>query len=134
MRIYLAARYSRLDEMEEVADRLRKMGHMITSRWHRGDHKLEDYLVGTAEGIEKQLTFAMDDIQDLNDAECVINFAEPLRSPTRGGRLVEQGMAIASWKWNIKVGGHETVFDALPVVSHVANVDELYSLLEEEMD
>lgn len=131
MRIYLAARYSRADEMQEVAAVLRDMGHEVTSRWHRGDHKLEDYLVGTNEGLDKQLSFANDDISDLYDADAVVNFAEPLRTPSRGGRLVEQGLALGLDKWCIKVGGHETVFDALPCVYHVANVSELYKLLGE---
>lgn len=131
MKIYLAARYSRADEMQEVAAVLRDMGHDVTSRWHRGDHKLEDYLVGTEEGLDKQLSFATDDINDLHDADCVVNFAEPLRTPSRGGRLVEQGLAIAWGMWTIKVGGHETVFDALPCVYHVANASELYQLVGE---
>jgi len=118
--------------MEEVARRLIQTGHEVTSRWHKGEHKLEDHLVGTEEGLERQFAFAMDDINDLYEADLVINFAEPLRTPSRGGRFVEQGMAIALDKWCIKVGGHETVFDALDCIYHVATTDQLYELLGEE--
>ena len=47
-RVYLAARYSRREEMADVAGQLRERGHEVTSRWHEGDAHLatEDDLLG----------------------------------------------------------------------------------------
>jgi len=115
--------------MQEVAQQLTKLGHTITSRWIWGHHRLHDGIVGTEEGLALQQEFAMDDYEDLRDAHCIVAFAEPQRTPTRGGRLVEFGLAIGWNKRIVKVGGHETVFDALPMVEHVPDANTLYSLL-----
>jgi len=39
VRIYLASRYTRIDEMNSYADELRGAGHEITSRWLLGSHQ-----------------------------------------------------------------------------------------------
>jgi hypothetical protein len=41
-RVYLAARYSRREELCRYADDLRAIGHTITSRWLDGNHQVDD--------------------------------------------------------------------------------------------
>ena len=37
MKVYLAARYSRRDELNGYADELRAAGHRVDARWLRGE-------------------------------------------------------------------------------------------------
>ena len=97
MKIYLAARYSRIDELNRYANDLRAMGHIITSRWLQGAHQIgDDGLSEEASRAERE-RFAMEDWADLMAADCCISFTEPPRSSnSRGGRHVEFGAAVAA--------------------------------------
>lgn len=129
MRIYLMARYSRHEEMQQVAKALQLLGHTVTSRWIWGNHRAHDEAIGTGTitNIEKQI--AQNDVFDLWTAECAIGFSEELRTPTRGGRHVELGMALAWGKQVIIVGGYEHVFHTLPQIVHIKDVQALITLL-----
>ena len=107
--IYLAARYSRLCELQGYQSDLEILGHLVTSRWINGSHE------GSLEtGSAK---FAQEDRDDLIAADWVISFAEPPRTfNSRGGRHVEFGMALALGKRVIVVGYRENVFHYLPEV------------------
>lgn len=121
MKIYLAARYSRHPEMQRCRDDLEALGHTVTSRWINGDHKLVNdsmFLPGDEKIAEG---FAVEDYEDLLEAECVISFTEPQRSTnSRGGRHVEFGIALGLGKHNVIVGPKENVFHYMPGVK-VAN-------------
>ena len=123
MKIYLAARYSRIDELNVYAEELRDDGHFITSRWLKGDHKIHE-ITARVEAASKTMPlegsrFALDDWTDLRGAECVISFSEEPRSGhSRGGRHVEFGLALAWEKRVILVGPRENVFHTLPQVEH----------------
>jgi hypothetical protein len=128
MRIYIAARFSRRDEMQEVAALLRARGHTITSRWIDG-HEDEggEYLLG---GTNRELyaTFAREDLEDVQQAETVVSFTEPPRAGNlrgRGGRHVEYGYALALEKRLIVVGPLENVFHCLDCVTVCRDVAEL---------
>ena len=100
MKIYLAARYSRIDEINEYADQLRKAGYQVDARWLLGNHQIHegvDKVEGATVSVPMEgQSFALDDVADLQDAEVVISFTEPPRSTSsRGGRHVEFGMALA---------------------------------------
>ena len=128
MRIYLMARYSRHEEMQEVAKALQLLGHTITSRWIWGEHRAHAAAIGTGTitNIEQQI--AQNDVFDLWTAECAIGFSEELHTTTRGGRHVELGMALAWNKQVIIVGGYEHVFHTLPQIKHVKDLAQLISL------
>lgn len=132
MKIYLMARYQRHPEMQGVATRLEALGHTVTSRWIWGKHDVQDVLVGTGHLGTLEAQFAREDIEDLQRADCGIAFSEPPRSPSRGGRHVEFGMALAGGLRCIVVGGAEHVFHALPTVEHVPDVLALYAMLTAE--
>lgn len=114
MKMYLAARYSRLAEMQEWRDDLHSMGHQVTSRWVNGAHQVDDQgkpigsqgeatvegdvdgsMDVTAEQEALRLKFLNDDLQDVASADMFVAFTEPARTdPTRGGRHVELGYAL----------------------------------------
>jgi len=129
MRIYLAARYSRREELCAYREQLQEMGHDVQARWLNGTHQISD--TGTPIGdhgealIEStdpavdvlRSKFAQDDCEDLVDADLVISFTEPPRSKAnRGGRHVEFGMALAMGKRQIVVGFRENLFHWMPCV------------------
>jgi nucleoside 2-deoxyribosyltransferase len=113
MNIYLAARFIRADELLEYARDLEAMGHCITSRWIRENHKASDakLIMGKAR------QFAMEDQWDISISDCMISFTEPPHfDASRGGRHVEFGYGLAHNKRMIVVGYRENVFHSLPGV------------------
>ncbi|PKN20407.1 MAG: hypothetical protein CVU71_01045 [Deltaproteobacteria bacterium HGW-Deltaproteobacteria-6] len=117
MKIYLASRYIRIEEMRKVADTLRNVGHEITSRWINGNHQISDDGLSAEAKEEERSRFATEDYCDLTAADCCINFTEKPRSTnSRGGRHVEFGMAVQAGIRLIVVGPRENVFHYLPFI------------------
>lgn len=117
MKIYLAARYSRRDELVQYAGQLKKMGHEVTSRWIAGNHQISDNGLSDEAHEAERTRFACEDWQDLWSAEMTISFTEPPRgSNSRGGRHVEFGAALAFGQRVIVIGHRENVFHCLPNV------------------
>ena len=108
MKIYLAAQFSRKEEMCGYADALRAIGHEVTSRW-LGQHDELPYEELTAAGCKR---CAEHDVTDVKASDCVISFMEPVGIPntSRGGRHVEFGLALALEKRLYLVGTPENVF------------------------
>jgi nucleoside 2-deoxyribosyltransferase len=124
MKIYMASRWSRIREMRSYATRLQDLGHEITSRWiYRTEPNVTDLESDEAENV------ASEDIADVLRADALILFAEEPRTPTRAGRMVEFGYAIATRKRLICVGGKENVFTSLPQVEHFDSFRELDAYL-----
>lgn len=97
---YLAAKFSRREEMESYVPLFNDMGYDVIARWVFGG---EDGL--TREDIAKL------DLDDVAAADTLIIFTHPRREPqTGGGRFVEMGYAIALGKEIIVIGHHENVF------------------------
>ena len=116
-KVYLAARYSRRQEMLGVRDVLEAFGHEITSRWINSDHQVDDKGLSVEAEHSERVRFAIEDWKDLQDADWVLNFTEPPRSTnSRGGRHVELGGALALGKRCIVIGPRENVFHCLPQV------------------
>lgn len=133
MKIYLAARYSRREELCLYREQLRSIGHDVQARWLDGEHQInesgapignqgEALVEGDAGGTSEEASalrskFALDDWEDVNAAELVISFTEPPRSKAnRGGRHVEYGIALANKARVIVVGHRENIFHWLPQV------------------
>ena len=130
MKIYLASRYTRREELLRYAQELAGMGHIITSRWIYGSHQISDDGLSDEACEELRKRFALEDYIDLLTAECVVSFTEPPKSPfSRGGRHVEFGMAIASSKRCIVVGYRENVFHCLPGVQFYPDWESLNKAL-----
>ena len=129
MKIYLAARYSRREELLGVRDVLEAFGHEVTSRWLNGSHQLDNagipitdegerrFEAGDPEVDHLRAHFAAEDMVDVITAETLVAFTEEPRSGnSRGGRHVELGMALATGKRVVVVGPRENVFCWLPQV------------------
>lgn len=131
MQIYLAARYSRREELCKYREELRQLGHKVQARWLDGNHQLSnegvplgDDGVALIEGDDSSTDaallrsqFAKDDWDDVRAASLVICFTEPPRSnASRGGRHVEFGIALMLGAKLIVVGYRENIFYWLPKI------------------
>lgn len=130
---YLAARYSRREELDGYRQQLVELGHKVPARWLDGEHQAHGIeaarIVETDGRIHRDPSvaekFAVDDIEDLMAADVVVSFTEPPRSgASRGGRHVEFGVVLGLRKAGqlrrmYIVGERENVFHALPEVDGV---------------
>jgi len=130
MKVYLASRYSRHAEMQYIRDRLRDLGHHVTSRWidcHTdvaGDFT-ESFTKGFLnEHPERCALLGQHDIDDLMAADTVISFTG---QGGKGGRHVEFGIGLATGKRMIIVGSRENVFHTLPQVVWYRSWPELFA-------
>ena len=129
-KFYLAARYSRREELLGYAADLQVMGHVVTSRWLLGGHQVSDDGLRDDATAEQRTLFAAEDWNDLVAADTVIAFTEPPRSIySRGGRHVEFGAALALEKRCIVVGYRENVFHCLPEVEFYATWADVLTAL-----
>jgi len=130
MRIYLAARYSRRDELCRCRDALAMLGHVVTSRWLNGDHQVDDQGLSREAQAEERERFAREDLEDLSGADLCISFTEPPRSTSsRGGRHVEFGFALGHGIECWVVGPRENVFHCLPQVSVLPSFEAVLEVL-----
>lgn len=109
MRIYIAAKYSRREELRGLLARVEALGHECTSTWIRNG---EDSEAQWRESAEL-------DVADVRRAEALLFVGQPRGSENRGGgRWFEFGLAWGAGKRCLAVidGGHESVFTHLPGV------------------
>jgi hypothetical protein len=118
MRVYLAARYSRKDEMEGYKDVLQREGIEVVSRWHDQSHVLDPVKAADI------------DLVDLSTSDVLVAFAEEARGGSRGGRHVEFGFALASGMGIILVGEPEHVFHHLEEVHRATDIGEVVMKLD----
>jgi nucleoside 2-deoxyribosyltransferase len=125
MGVFLSARYSRAEELREYRSQLRAREVEVTSTWLEGPRDLSD----AARPRIAQVCF-----DDIDRAQVVIAFAEESRTPSRGGRHVELGYALARGKRVLLVGPREHVFAHHPAVEHLEafDVEEVLRLLNSE--
>ncbi len=144
MKLYIAARYDRLEEINQKADELRALGHVIDCRWLNGSHQLHPSPEGVdadSESVPMEARpFAEDDVSDLFASEGIVLFSEPSNSHSkRGGRHVEFGIALALRAARGKcfrlfvIGPRENVFHCLAEVERYFTWDEFKSALRQEL-
>lgn len=159
MKIYLAARYSRREELCAYRSELEAMGHIVQARWLNGEHQLSDtgtpigeYGAALVEGTLRsgehlseneqserasvlRSKFALDDWEDVNSAELVLSFTEAPRSKAnRGGRHVEYGIALANKARVVVVGFRENIFHWLEWVEFFQTWEEAKQAIGREID
>ncbi len=129
MHIYIAARFSKRPEANALAQRLKALGHTITSRWVKpdSDHVTPTGLSEQAADAERQ-RFAEEDLADVQDCDMLVALMEEPRSNSRGGRHVEFGIAVGLDKALVVIGPRETVFHHLPGVIHYDDVEQFLAL------
>jgi len=131
-KIYIASRFSRRHECHALGKKLERYGFEVVSRWTlpNSDHIVPVGMSQQAADAERE-RFAMEDIEDVEDCDCIVSLMEPeARNNTRGGRHVEFGYAAALNKELVVIGCRETVFHHLPTVSHFNDVTEYLNHLE----
>jgi hypothetical protein len=122
--IYLASRYSRCLELQGYAAQLTTAGHRVASRWHGGNHQADDL------SSDNAVRYALEDLQDLRDANVLILFTEQPRSTnSRGGSMVELGIAIATNKRIFIIGPAANIFCTLPCITFVDGVENVIARL-----
>ena len=113
MKIYLGSRYSRRAELASYKMQLEAAGHQVTSRWLTGEF---GDLVGKTNLDERDPeagAAAAHDRADINAAEVVVIFTDPLGQggPNgRGGFHVKFGVGLQAGKRMILVGSRLNSF------------------------
>ena len=130
MRVYLASRYSRKNEISKLVPVFGAHGISVGSRWlHEAespDCKLSDF------SSEFCREVAEVDLEDIEMCDAMVFFSEdPLIGTPRGGRHVEFGYALALRKEIYTVGLLENVFHYLPTVTSFSKVEEALNYLVE---
>lgn len=117
MKIYLAGRYGRREQLKSVRDELTRLGHEVTSRWLDTEWAPTDGSSSTAPP-EYREKYCLIDLEDVLASECVISFTEEPDSGNgkRGGRHVEFGVALQAGKRLVVVGWKENIFHHHPRV------------------
>jgi hypothetical protein len=118
--IYLAARYSRAEEMQGVRDVLTGLGYPVTSRWidHHGGTLPGSFTpehLNTDPSSCRQIAQA--DYDDLAAADTLVSFTSA-EGGGNGRRHVEHGIAHGLRQRVILIGPRENVFHTLPAVEH----------------
>lgn len=129
MKAYLAARYSRKNEIKGLVPIFGANGISVCSRWL---HETSPPDVTLAEvSPEFCQETALVDLEDIEAADVLVFFAEdPLVGTPRGGRHVEFGFALGIGKRIAVIGKErENIFHYLPQVSIYPDVK---SFLEKE--
>ncbi len=138
LRIYIAAAWSRREEMANVAENLKAAipGIEITSRWLQEP-------IGGLRMHEPELPSsfrqrrALEDLTDVRRADVLIRFTDDLSGETvparlaTGSRMFEMGIAYERAMKIIVVNGFQPIFDHLPSITHVQNVTELKNYLKD---
>ena len=130
MLIYLAGRYSRRLELEVKAEELRDAGHRVEAQWLTGDHEWQGRSGKAQFSTELAQRWALEDLNDVLAADCVISFTEEPRTElNRGGRHIEFGIALAAGKRLLVVGWRENIFHTLPQVEFYERWSEALAAL-----
>jgi len=103
--VYLAAAYGRRHELRRYAEELWGAGFIVTSSWIDSEDDDDERL-----GTKERVAIAHRDLDDLRLARYVVAFTEGPSGPSRGGRHVELGFALALGRRVIIVGPAENVY------------------------
>jgi nucleoside 2-deoxyribosyltransferase len=112
MKFYLAAAFSRKDEIAQKCRELEAVGHEVTCTWPWED-------VPPTAGLQDVDCWAVSkkDIYEIDCADAIILFTqEPTKPFVRGGRMHEFGYAHGTGKHLIVCGPRENIFHYLPFV------------------
>jgi len=133
MKIYLAARFGRRDELLGYQASLEIHGHRVTSRWLTQHQQLDLHHPAARYDDDQRQLFALQDYEDVLAAHALVAFTEPRDGDSpggkRGGRHVELGLALALHKEIYVVGHRENVFCWLPQVTFFETFHQLLEAL-----
>jgi len=114
-KVYIAALYSRMDEMRCYAFLLESgLGYTVTSKWLYGNE------IGMTDAEA-----AIMDIEDITEADICLSLTQPFGSMfTGGGRHTEFGYALAMGKECVIIGEREQIFHHLPQIKQYNTFDD----------
>lgn len=115
IRYYLAAAFSRREEMRGYRDELLAKVHNseVTSRWVSDGKWAEEFSPNMLnDSPQVCISIAEGDLDDIVEADVLVLFT----GAGRGGRHVEFGYALALGKRLVVIGTREIVFHTLPIV------------------
>lgn len=125
MKLYLAGAWSRKAEIAAIAQELNQIpGIIVDARW-----LFEDVPAEYNDAFRRER--ARMDVEDVRAADILVRFTDDLTKPTvpsglaTGARMFEMGLAYAINKHIIVIGGVQPIFDYLPEIHHITNVDDL---------
>lgn len=127
MKIYLAARYGRRQEMHSLMGILGDMGCKVTARWITAKtHEMGEVTEKT------RPLLAQEDLDDIRECNLLVAFTEEgsPKGASRGGRHVELGYALGIGKPIIVVGPRENIFCYLHQVRVVTDVAEFFRIVQ----
>jgi nucleoside 2-deoxyribosyltransferase len=128
MKFYLAAGFSRKNEMAEKAKQLQSMTIGVTSTWPWEDASPNASMADL--GDEHLIVNGAKDIAEIDAADGVILFTQDPTIPfLRGGRMHEFGYAHGKGKRLIVCGPKENIFHYLPGVEVVESWEALLTQL-----
>jgi len=128
LKIYLAAPYSRKDQMNVYAAELRAGGVEVTSSWlvERHSPSIQVHEVSH----EENLQYVINDIKEIHAAKVMVFFTDPTKTILRAGRHVEFGIAIERRMPIFVIGTErENIFHHAPGVMHFKSWEEVRDLL-----
>lgn len=105
MRCYIAGKYTAQDRLRIERDRLRALGHYVSSNWM--DQPEKTYAVTP----ERAISEAYRDIEEIRDADTLI--IDTLDESNTGGREVELGCALAWGHKIVRIGPERNIFHSL---------------------
>ena len=131
MKLYLAGRYSRKEEITKHAETIRATGLEVCSTWITEPH---GPAVQLKDVVPQELReYALRDLEELRLADAFVIYAESDQTYNkRGGRHVEHGFALALGKPIFVVGPHENIFHYLPSTQHFSSTEALVEALQHE--
>ena len=130
MRVYLAAAFSRKDEIRAVAEELKSLGIDVQARWLYEPKTPPEEIKSNFMRERAEI-----DEEDVLAADVLVRFSDDLRAThvpshlATGARMVEMGMARINGAKIIVVGGQQCIFDWWKEVTHISDVAELKSYL-----
>jgi nucleoside 2-deoxyribosyltransferase len=129
MRLYLAAQFSRRDELRNYGDELQKIGIDITSGW------VYEPSSGEAMGDNAAHTrqIADRDIRDIDRCNWLLLFTNgPETRIVRGAHHFEAGYAYGRGIRVITVGPRDNVFHYLPCIRNFPTWEDAFEYLKRE--
>lgn len=118
MKIYLASRYSRKEELKKVAEELEGLGNEIISSWLDCNRRYEDE--------EDKETYVPRMVNEVKACDCLIMFNDPEGQKGRnGGKHVEFGIAMGLDKRLIVTGHRENLFYYHPKIQFYVDTETM---------
>lgn len=128
MKIYVAASFPRKSDALQLAFKLMKQGHDVTSGWLE---QVEANKNETADGYKSDRDSrrtAERDIKDIDAADALVMITGD--SLSGGGRRFEAGYAFGKGRPIFLFGSKEIIFDHLTDVHVVSSFSELLAMLK----